>query len=171
MAHEHPDLDKSATPGLLNAYTLGGSERWVYQTLHDEPPPGYRSGWLLLSHLPAQVRRDLLSLCVDPENTFPALFNGEPCVVIEQEFQASDAGDEWPETGSQVVERLRRALLSKLEPLLKKHGGLAGIVADPSVTFCGRPTLFVALPAASSSSEQVRDVLRSVRGFAYPESH
>lgn len=171
MTHEHPSDAQSATPSVVTAHTLGGDDRWAYQTLHDEPPEGYDSGWLLLSSLPSKVRQELLGLCVDPENTFPAVVNGKPCVVIEQEFQARDAGDDWPETGSEVIERLRRALLPKLGSLQGDVGGLAGIVADPAVTFCGRPTLFVALPAASSTGQQVSDVLRLVRGFAYPQTH
>jgi hypothetical protein len=171
MTHEHPNQAQSPTPSVLTAHTLVGADRWAYQTLHDEPPAGYGSGWLLLSSLPSEVRQELLGLCVDPENTFPAVVNGTPCLVIEQEFQASDAGDDWPETGSEVIERLRRALLPKLGSLQGDVGGLAGIVADPAVTFCGRPTLFVALPAETTTRDEVRAALSMVRAFAYPSSY
>lgn len=171
MTHEYPNQAQSASPSVITAHTLGGDDRWAYQTLHDDPPAGHGSGWLLLSSLPSKVRQELLSLCVDPENTFAAVVNGKPCVVIEQEFQASDAGDDWPETTSEVVARLRRALLPRLAPLLKDNGSQVGIIADRAVTFCGRPTLFVALPAASTTPEHVSDVLDGVRGFAYPQSH
>jgi hypothetical protein len=171
MTHEHPSHAQSATPSVVTAHTLGGHNRWTYQTLHDEQPAGHGSGWLLLSSLPSKVRQELLGLCVDPENTFPAVVNGKPCVVIEQEFQASDAGDDWSETTSEVVARLRRALLPRLAPLLKDAESHVGIVADRAVTFCGRPTLFVALPVESTTPEHVSNVLNSVRGFAYPQSH
>lgn len=151
-------------------HAVEGTALWDYKVLLDRPPADSGAGWALLAELPASTARQLHTLCVDHEQAFPALVNEKPCVVIEQEFQARDAGDDWPETTPEVVERLRRALLPKLEPLLKDHGRLAGIVAEPSMTFCGRPTLFVALPAASSTPQQVSDVMCLVRGFAYPKS-
>lgn len=164
-----------STPALaamqFPVHAVEGTELWDYKVLLDRPPTDTHAGWTLLGELPASTVGQLRALCVDHEQTFPALVNGTPCVVIEQEFQASDAGDDWPETAAEVVERLRRALLPRLAPLLKDNGSPVGIVADPAVTFCGRPTLFLALPAASATSDNVRDVLRLVRGFAYPGTH
>lgn len=173
MPTSSPDR-ASSTPAVaamqFPVHAVGGTELWDYKVLLDRPPADSGAGWTLLAELPASTALQLHALCADHEQVFPALVNEKPCVVIEQEFQASDAGDAWPETSLEVVERLRRALLPKLEPLLKDHGSLAGIVAEPSMTFCGRPTLFVALPAASSTPQQVSDVLCLVRGFAYPKS-
>jgi len=164
-----------STPAMtamqLPVHAVEGTELWDYKVLLDRPTTDTHAGWTLLGELPTSTVGQLRTLCVDHERTFPALVNDEPCVVIEQEFQASDSGDDWPETVPQVVERLRRALLPRLAPLLKDNGSQVGIVADRAVTFCGRPTLFVALPAASSTAQQVSDVLRLVRGFAYPQSH
>lgn len=155
----------------LPVHAVEGTELWDYKILLDRPPADTHAGWALLGELPASTTGQLRSLCLDDEQTYPALVDGKPSVVVEQEFQSSDAGDDWPETASEVVERLRRALLPRLAPLLKDNGSHVGIVADRAVTFCGRPTLFVALPAASSTQQQVSDVLRLVRGFAYPQSH
>lgn len=155
----------------LPVHVIDGTELWDYVELLASPPADTHACWTLLGELPAGTVNQLRALCVDSEQTFPAQVDGTPCLVIEQEFQARDAGDDWPETGSEVIERLRRALLPRLAPLLKDNGSQVGIVADRAVTFCGRPTLFVALPAASSTAQQVSDVLRLVRGFAYPQSH
>ena len=168
--------DRTGSPPAVAAmqfpvHALEGTALWDYKVLLDRPLTDTHAGWTLLGDLPASTVGQLRALCVDHERTFPALVNEEPCVVIEQEFQASDAGDDWPETTPEVVERLRRALLPRLAPLLKGNDSQVGIVADPAVTFCGRPTLFVALPAASTTPEHVSDVLDGVRGFAYPQSH
>ena len=158
----------STEPMRFSAHTLNGQQTWSYLTLHDEPPAGFESGWALLNTLPSKVRDDLKGLCVDPENTFPAVVNGKPCVVIEQEFQASDSGDEWLETGAEVIARLTRSLLPRLQRLSVAEHSFSGVVADAQVTFCGRPTLYLALPADKTRSEAVAEVLRVVRSFAYP---
>jgi hypothetical protein len=158
----------STEPMHLSVRTLAGPQTWSYVTLHAEPLEGYDSGWALLDTLPPKVLGDLKSLCIDPENTFPAVVNGEPCVVIEQEFQASDAGDDWPETGAEVIARLRRSLLPWLERLGMTKHSFSGVVADAQVTFCGRPTLYLALPAEKTRPEAVVEALRAVRSFAYP---
>lgn len=165
-----PSGQVSATePMHFSVHTLNGQQTWSYLTLHDEPPAGFESGWALLNTLPSKVCDDLKSLCVDPENTFPAVVNGEPCVVIEQEFQASDSGDDWPETSAEVIARLTRSLLPRLQRLGTTEHSFSGVVADARVTFCGRPTLYLALPADSASAGQVRAVLSVVEGFAYPQ--
>ncbi|MFN3376367.1 MAG: hypothetical protein ACK40S_07435 [Burkholderiaceae bacterium] len=74
-------------PMHLSVHTLNGQQTWSYLTLHDEPPVGFASGWALLNTLPPKVRDGLKSLCVDSEDTVPAVINGKPCVVIEQEFR------------------------------------------------------------------------------------
>lgn len=164
-----PSGQVSATePMHFSVHTLNGQQTWSYLTLHDEPPAGFESGWALLNTLPTKVCDDLKRLCVDPENTFPAVVNGEPCVVIEQEFQASDSGDDWPETGAEVMARLTKSLLPQLERLGATEHSFSGVVASAKVTFCGRPTLYLALPAKSTHPAQVRKCLETVRAFAYP---
>jgi hypothetical protein len=158
----------STEPLHFSVHTLNGQQIWSYLTLHDEPPAGFDSGWALLNTLPPKVRGDLKSLCIDPENTFPAVVNGKPCVVIEQEFQASDAGDDWPETSHEVIARLTRSLLPRLERLGGPEHSFSGLVADPKVTFCGRPTLYVALPAETTPPAKVWGCLATVKDFAYP---
>lgn len=44
----------------------------------------------------------------------------------------------------------------------------SGVVADAQVTFCGRPTLYLALPADKTRPEAVVEALRVVHAFAYP---
>lgn len=136
--------------------------------LHDEPPAGFESGWALLNTLPSKVCDDLRSPCVDPENTFPAVVNGEPCVVIEQEFQASESGEDWPETGVEVIARLTRSLMPRLQRLGVAEHSFSGVVADTRVTFCGLPTLYLAVPAESMRPAQVRKCLSTFKAFAYP---
>lgn len=94
--------------------------------------------------------------------------NGKPCVVIEQEFQASDSGDDWPETSAEVITRLTRSLMPRLEGIDATEHSFSGVVADAQVTFCGRPTVYLALPAERTRPEAVVEVLRVVRTFAYP---
>lgn len=164
-----PSGQVSATePMRFSVHTLNGQQTWSYLTLHDEPPAGFESSWALLKTLPPKVRDDLKSLCVDPENTFPAVVNGEPCIVIEQEFQASDSGDDWPETSPEVVARLTRSLLPRMEHLGATEHSFSGVAADAKVTFCGRPTIYVALPADKARAEAVAELLGLVRSFAYP---
>jgi hypothetical protein len=164
-----PSGQVSATePMHFSVHTLRGLQTWSYQTLHDEPPAGFESGWTLLNTLPPKVRDDLKSLCVDPENTFPALVNGEPCIVIEQEFQAQDSGDDWHETSGEVIARLTRSLLPRMEHLGVTEHSFSGVVADAQVTFCGRPTFYLALPADKARAEVVVELLGVVRSFAYP---
>lgn len=119
----------STEPMHLPVHTVKGQQTWSYLTLHDEPPAGFASGWALLNTQPSKVRADLKSLCVDSENTFPAVVNGEPCLVIEQEFQASDSGDDWPETSAEVIARLTRSLLPRLERLGTTEHSFSGVVA------------------------------------------
>ncbi|MES2950467.1 MAG: hypothetical protein V4858_18130 [Pseudomonadota bacterium] len=154
-------------PMHFSIHTLSGQQTWSYLTLHDEPPAGFDSGWALLNRLPSKVRNDLKSLCADPENTFPAVVNGEACVVIEQEFQASDSGDDWPETSAEAIARLTRSLLPSLKRRDTTEHSFFGNVADAQVTFRGRTTLYLALPADSASAGQVRVLLSVVKGFAY----
>lgn len=164
-----PSGQVSATePMHLSVQTLNGQQSWSYLTLHDEPPAGFESGWALLNTLPSKVCDDLKRLCVDPENTFPGVVNGKPCVVIEQEFQASDSGDDWPETSAEVIARLTRSLMPRLENMGAAEHSFSGVAADARVTFCGRPTLYLALPADNTRPEAVVEVLRVVRTFAYP---
>ncbi len=171
MSNTSSGQASAAEPLSISVHTLAGEQTWSYVTLHEDSPSGLKSGWTHLDSLPPEVRDDLKQLCIDPENTFPAVVNGAPCVVIEQEFQASDSGDDWPETGGQVISRLQLGLLPKVKQLCTPAAdALMGIVADPKLTFCGRPTLFVALPVRSTTTEMTRSLLHAIKGFAYPEA-
>lgn len=155
-------------PLFISVHTLAGEQTWSYVALHEVSPSGLKRGWAHLNSLPSKVRADLKRLCVDPENTFPAVVNGEPCVVIEQEFQACDSNDDWPETSAEVIRRLQRSLLPKVNQLSASvEGALLGVAADPKVTFCGRPTLFVALPAQATNPALMDELMTSIRKFAY----
>lgn len=150
------------------AHAAHGDLLWRYGALHDEPPSGPSTGWRPLCDLPHEVAEQVQALCIDPENSFSAIVNGQVCAVIEQEFQAADAGDDWPEASHQVLERLRLRLLPALDRALHGRGAMVGVVADPAVTFCGRPTLFAALPVGAATVEDVAAALTLVREFAYP---
>jgi hypothetical protein len=156
-------------PLFISVHTLAGERTWSYVTLHEDSPSGLNSGWAHLDSLPSKVRDDLKRLCVDPESTFSAVVNSEPCVVIEQEFQASDSSDDWPETAAEVVARLKRSLLPRVAALLRESAGAAvGVAVDPGFTFCGRPTVLVVLPVDDCNERLVRAVLECVHSFAYP---
>ncbi len=169
MTNFLPD-SSSRQPLRFLAHMANQDLVWTYEALHDEPLSGPTTGWRPLGDLPQGAAEQVQALCIDPENSFPAVVNGQVCVVIEQEFQAADAGDDWPEAASQVLERLRRRLLPAVEHALHERGAMVGVVADPAVTFCGRPTLFAALPAGSATVGDVGAALTLVRDFAYPSA-
>lgn len=158
-------------PDHFIVHTLGGTASWAFQSLHREAPEGFKTGWQLLEELPVEVRQQLERGCVDSEACFPAVIDGKPRVVVEQEFQALDSGDDWPEKASAVVTRLTRHLLPRLVASATSAGAVAiGVAADVRTTFRGRPTVLVALPA-SVQPETVRSVLSCLRDFAYPQRH
>jgi hypothetical protein len=159
----------AAPPDHFIVQTLAGTESWAFQSLHQEAPFGFDTGWQLLEALPVEVRQQLERGCVDTDTCFPAVVDGKPCVVVEQEFQALDAGDDWPEKTSAVVARLTRHLLPRLAASAAPAEAAAiGVVADVRTTFQGRPTVLVALPAWVQP-ETVRSVLSCLRDFAYPQ--
>lgn len=158
----------SREPLRFLAHTALGERLWRYEALHDEPPSGPSTGWRPLGDLPQGLAEQVQGLCIDSETSFPAIVNGQVCAVIEQEFQAADAGDDWPEDGRQVLERVGRRLLPVLDRALHGCGAMVGVVADPAVTFCGRPTLFAAFPVGAATVEEVSAALTLVREFAYP---
>lgn len=162
-----PESPSREPLGFL-AHKAHGDLLWRYEALHGEPPSGPSTGWRPLCDLPHEVAEQVQGLCIDPENSFPAIVNEQVCAVIEQEFQAADAGDDWPEAGSQVLERLRRRLLPALDHALRGRSAMVAVVTDPAVTFCGRPTLFAALPVGAATVEDVATALTLVREFAYP---
>jgi hypothetical protein len=167
MSHFLPESPRREPLRFL-AHTAHEGLLWRYEALHGEPPSGPSTGWRPLGDLPQGLAEQVQGLCIDPENSFPAIVNGQVCAVIEQEFQAADAGDDWPEAGGQVLERLRRRLNPALDQALRGRGALVGVVVDPAVTFCGRPTLFAALPVGAATVEDVAAVLTLVQEFAYP---
>lgn len=158
-------------PLQLTVETSTKAQAWSLYSLHKTAPPGFETGWALLDDLPLNDQGRVEALCVDSDHVFPAVVNDELCVVIEQEFQAADCGDDWPESSLQVVERLRRTLLLRLERLLPLKFARCGIVTDPTITFCGRPTLLVSVDARSATPEKVRNLVAEVRAFAYPGSN
>jgi hypothetical protein len=171
MTTANTSRPSAAPPDHFIVHTLGGTESWAFQSLHQEAPVGFDTGWQLLEELPVEVRQQLERGCVDTDTCFPAVVDGKPCVVVEQEFQAFDSGDDWPEQASAVVARLTRHLLPKLAALAAPAEAAAiGVVADVRTTFRGRPTVLVALPA-SVQPEKVRSVLSCLRAFAYPQLH
>jgi hypothetical protein len=171
MTTANSSRPSAVPPDHFIVHTLGGTKSWAFQSLHREAPVGFETGWQLLEELPVEVRQQLERGCVDTDTCFPAVVDGQPCVVIEQEFQALDAGDDWPEKASAVVTRLTRHLLPRLAASAASAGAVAiGVAADVRTTFRGRPTVFVALPAPVQP-ETVRSVLSCLRGFAYPQPH
>ena len=168
-----PQLPRFTEPPLrMEVQTSDRAQLWSMYTLHESSPPGFDSGWALLHGLSPQERQCLERLCVvDSERVFPAVVNNELSVVVEQEFQASDCGDAWQEDSADVIGRLRRSLLPRLQSSSVGQMVQFGVVADPRVTFCGRPTLMVAMPASTTTPDDVRGVLNLVLGFAYPGLH
>jgi hypothetical protein len=169
MTNFQPD-SSGRQPLRFLAHMANEDLAWSYEALHDEPLSGPSIGWRPLGDLPQGPADQVQALCIDPENSFPAVVNGQVCVVIEQEFQAADAGDDWPESAGQVLERLRRRLLPAVEHALRGRGAMVGVVTDPAVTFCGRPTLLAALPAGLATVGDVGAALALVREFAYPSA-
>lgn len=168
MTTANSSRPSAAPPDHFIVHTLGGTESWAFQSLHQEAPVGFDTGWRLLEDLPVEVRRQLERGCVDTDACFPAVVDGKPCVVVEQEFQARDSGDDWPEEAAEVVARLKRHLLPRLAASAAPAEAAAiGVVSDGRTTFCGRPTVFVALPA-SVRPETARRVMTCLRDFAYP---
>lgn len=167
--HTSPSFDKP--PLHLTVETSTETLAWSLYSLHKTAPPGFDTGWALLDDLPLSEQGRVEALCVDSDHVFPAVVNDELCVVIEQEFQAADCGDDWPESSLQVVERLRRTLLLRLERLLPSKFARCGIVTDPTITFCGRPTLLVSVDSRSATPEKVRNLVAEVLAFAYPGSN
>lgn len=171
MTTANSSRPSAAPPDHFIVHTLGGTESWAFQSLHREAPQGFKTGWKLLEELPVEVRQHLEHGCVDTDACFPAVIDGKPCVVVEQEFQALDSGDDWPEKASAVVTRLTRHLLPRLATsVAPAEASAIGVVADVRTTFRGRPTVLVALPAPVQP-ETVRSVLSCLRGFAYPQPH
>jgi hypothetical protein len=171
MTTANTSRPSAAPPAHFIVHTLGGIESWAFQSLHSEPPEGFETGWQLLEELPVEVRQQLERGCVDSDACFPAVIDGKPCVVVEQEFQALDSGDDWPETASAVVTRLTRHLLPTLAASAASAGAVAiGVAADVRTTYRGRPTVLVVLPV-SVQPETVRRLMTCLRDFAYPQPH
>jgi hypothetical protein len=158
-------------PLRLNVQTSDHSQVWSVYTLHETPPQGFLSGWGLLEDVAPTELVLLRSLCVDSERVFPAFVNDQLCVVIEQEFQASDCGDAWHEDARHVTERLCRSLLPRLRSASFIEAPMCGVVAEVGTTFCGRPTVMVALPARTTAPADVKRLLGAVLEFAYPNAH
>lgn len=155
------------SPLALEALTPGGAQCWAYLNLVDEPQQDGSPDWLCLADLAVADQQKLAALCLDQDMSFPGLVNGQPSVIVEQEFQSRDSGDDWPETTPEVQERLTRNLLPRLE-LPKTPGAFAGVIADRATTFCGRPVVWVVLPADAVTASDVRSVEQQLRAFAYP---
>jgi hypothetical protein len=58
--------------------------------------------------------------------------------------------------------------MPRLERVGTAEHSFSGVVTDARVTFCGRPTVYLALSADKTSPEAVAEALRVVHAFAYP---
>lgn len=168
-----PHHPRFAEPPLwMEVHTADQARLWSMYTLHEKPPLGFESGWALMSELSQDERQRLELLCaVDSERVFPAVVNDELCAVIEPEFLASDSGGAWYEDSAQVIARIRRSLLTRLQAASVADPLHCGVVADQAVTFCGRPTVMIALPSRIAGDCEVRRLLGEVLAFAYPAAH
>lgn len=159
-------LHRSVTTILVR--TRSGEQSWEICTPHPNIPDEIQFGRDSIEDFSNEEQKLIDQLLVDRERVFPAAINSQLYVVIEQEFQAKDSGDDWPENTKQVTERICRKLIPKIEAAMEAENILCGVVADRNFTFCGRPTLLVALSPFSSNAKKVGEVLNIVLSFAYP---
>lgn len=104
-----------ATPFLLTVSALTGQECWTYAPELVAPTDSAASKAQLA--VPPERRRE--TLLASDESSF-ALVDHQLCVVIDQDFLASDCGDDWNESTACVVRRLHRSLTPELERLVSK---------------------------------------------------
>lgn len=153
----------------MDALTLDGPQRWTYQNLVEVPLSSASSDWRLLSDLSQAEQEQVKNLNLDQDRRFPGIVNGRTCAIVEQEFQARDSGDEWPESVEQVKRRLLAHLLPRLSPY-GVDGAVIGILGDPTTTFCGRPTVWVAVPSDRATASNLNQIEQTLRDFAYPST-
>ncbi len=156
-------------PATIPAPDFGHEPRPVNLELHQPAESSVRQCQLaeLLQSLPLELRQ-AVALVGDTDDVFLAEVDGRRSVVVQQEFMASDAGDAWHESAPEVTKRLQRSLLPRLlGQLSAAEGAIAGVAHDRTVTFLGRPTVFVALPEAEASAARVADIVAELRRFAY----
>ena len=101
MSHFLPE-SPSREPLRFLAHTAHEGLLWRYEALHGEPPSGPSTGWRPLCDLPHAVAEQVQGLCIDPENSFPAIINGQVCAVIEQEFTSTNHGQEVIARGDRI---------------------------------------------------------------------
>jgi hypothetical protein len=159
---------KHLTPLELEVRTMHGRQKWSLVTVSEVPLGGPSQDWVLLADLPAAAQQLIKSLRMDHDARFPGIVNGKLCAIIEQEFQASDSGDDWPETADEVTQRLLRQLLPSLS-LHETPSAQVGVLGGGALTFQGRPTVWVVVPAEHAQADKLHRLEEQLRAFAYPE--
>lgn len=158
---------KQLTPLEIEVQTVHGWKKWSLVTVSEVPLNGASQDWVLLADLPAAAQQLIKSLRMDHDARFPGILNGRLCAIIEQEFQAFDSGDDWPETAEEVTQRLLRRLLPSLS-LHEAPSAQVGVLSGGD-TFQGRPTVWVVVPAEEAQAAQLHRLEGQLRAFAYPE--
>jgi len=97
-----------------------------------------------------------------------ALLDSELCVVVDQDFLCVVSGDDRNESKEDVLERLNRALLPRLELLLSTSPGAKVGVGSGEHLRRARPTVLVAVPVREATPELVREAVGTVLDFAFP---
>lgn len=113
----------------------------------------------------------LEDLCCLTEDSWPALIDGKPAVLLDQELAVSDCGDKTSETSSEVIVRLRRFWLPAIKAAMHgRVGNVLGVTHERWLSTDGRPCLVVALDAQQATRADVACALNVIRDLAYPAS-
>lgn len=138
----HPDLH-------LTVMTTSGHEVW-----RCAPQPDLEAS--------SPLQRPLVS-----DECSLAAVDGTWQVLIDQDFLASDCGDEWHESTAEVVQRLRSSLLPELSRLVSGLPGARLGVAYGAHLRHERPTVLVAVPVTAANVEVVREVVDCLLDYAF----
>lgn len=114
------------------------------------------------------VASHLEQLCCVTEDCWPALVDGIPALVLVQEFEAIDAGDEASaDTANEVRAKLQVELPALAAAIRDRSGTVLGVTTDHSLSSYGRPAIVVALSALSATRTDVEYALEVVRRAGY----
>lgn len=98
------------------------------------------------------VASHLEQLCCVTEDSWPALVDGIPALVLVQEFEAIDLGDEAAaDTADEVSAKLQVELPAIAAALRDRSSTVLGVTTDNSLSSYGRPSIVVALSAHSAT--------------------